>query len=175
MPELELPAGPHPAALPPEQLLAGCEVRRTRASGPGGQHRNKVETAVVITHRESGLSAQASERRSQHANRSAALFRLRIALALRRRCYVAGGAEPSALWQTRASGRAIRVNAKHDDVPALLAEALDRIHAHDDDVGAAANALDVSTSQLVKLLKLEPAALTQVNEARRERGQRPLR
>ena len=36
----------HPAALPFDALLKECEVRRLRRSGPGGQHRNKVETAV---------------------------------------------------------------------------------------------------------------------------------
>src|SRR5262249_27924451 len=40
----------HPAARAPDALLAECEVRRTRRSGPGGQNRNKVETAVVLRH-----------------------------------------------------------------------------------------------------------------------------
>ncbi|MFN5707736.1 MAG: peptide chain release factor family protein, partial [Planctomycetota bacterium] len=59
----------HPASLPEEKLLADCDVVRTRRGGPGGQHRNKVETAVVITHRPSGVSAEANERRSQAENR----------------------------------------------------------------------------------------------------------
>ena len=70
----------HPAALPPDVLLNDCEIRRTRRGGPGGQHRNKVETAVVIKHRPTGAVGAASERRSQDLNRQAALQRLRVNL-----------------------------------------------------------------------------------------------
>ena len=66
----------HPAAASPEQLWAECEARRLRRSGPGGQHRNKVETAVSLRHLSTGVCAEASERRSQAQNRSVALFRL---------------------------------------------------------------------------------------------------
>ena len=72
----------HPAALPWEELERQCDIKRTRGSGPGGQHRNKVETAIVITHRESGIRGEASERRSQAQNLAVAWNRLRVALAL---------------------------------------------------------------------------------------------
>src|SRR5262249_34131870 len=65
----------HFAALDPEVLAAQCEFRTTRRSGPGGQNRNKVETAVILTHRKTGVSATASERRTQGENRRAALKR----------------------------------------------------------------------------------------------------
>ncbi|WP_338763012.1 peptide chain release factor H [Massilia sp. METH4] len=44
-----------------------------RASGPGGQHVNKTETAVRATHVASGLSVKVGESRSQRANKAAAL------------------------------------------------------------------------------------------------------
>ena len=52
-----------------------------RASGPGGQHRNKTETGVRLTHLPSGVTVSATERRSQHQNREVALRRLAAALA----------------------------------------------------------------------------------------------
>lgn len=63
-----------------ETLLAACDVEFTRGSGPGGQHRNKTESAVRLRHRPTGLVAQASERRSQSQNLGVALARLRVLL-----------------------------------------------------------------------------------------------
>ena len=63
-----------------EDLLAQCRVETRRASGPGGQHRNKVESAVRLLHLPTETVATASERRSQHANRELALERLRAKL-----------------------------------------------------------------------------------------------
>ena len=48
----------------------------SRSSGPGGQHVNKVSTAVNLVHRPSGLSVTAQEMRSQYRNRQLAFDRL---------------------------------------------------------------------------------------------------
>ena len=164
----------HPAAREPSRLLDECDVTRTRRSGPGGQNRNKVETAVVLRHRSTGVKAEASERRTQGENLKAALFRLRVNLALEVRARFAVKAGPSKLWSERLRGGKIAVNPAHDDFPALLAEALDALDAARDDPVAAACALGCSTSQFVKLLKLEPAALAGLNARRRELGKHPL-
>jgi hypothetical protein len=65
-----------------DALFAQCEFDRFRASGPGGQKRNKTESAVRLRHRPTGLEAQANESRSQHENRARALRRLRLTIAL---------------------------------------------------------------------------------------------
>ena len=71
--------------LTDSQLLAQCEVDTYRASGPGGQKRNKTSSAVRIRHKPSGLSVIAEESRSQHENRARALKRLKQAFFLKRR------------------------------------------------------------------------------------------
>ena len=68
------------AALSDEALLLECEVNVYIGSGPGGQHRNKTESAVRLTHLPTGITVNASERRSQLMNRGAALERLRETL-----------------------------------------------------------------------------------------------
>lgn len=60
----------------PEKILKESKVSFFRAGGPGGQHRNKTETGVLIKHLPTGISASASERRSQSQNRDAAVRRL---------------------------------------------------------------------------------------------------
>jgi hypothetical protein len=161
---------PHPAALPVDELLRDCEVVRTRRGGPGGQHRNKVETAVVITHRPSGAIGEASERRSQDLNRQAAIHRLRLALALAVRSPVCADQPPSELWRSRTRGRKVQVSTEHADFPALLAEVLDRLAASDWDAAKAATALGISRTQLVRFLKQQPEALAILNRERALRG-----
>ena len=68
-------------ALSDGALLAECQEDFFVGGGPGGQHRNKTASAVRLVHVPTGLTVTATERRSQAQNRSAALERLRAALA----------------------------------------------------------------------------------------------
>ena len=166
----------HPAALDPTFLWKECRAERSRRSGPGGQHRNKVETAVALVHGPTGVRAGAAERRSQDQNRRVALFRLRVNLALAVRRPVSDQAyTASELWCSRRQSGAIRVNPRHQDFPGLLAEAMDVVAAHGFDVKSAAGSLGCSPTQLVKFLKLEPKALAIVNQQRKDRGLHALR
>ena len=165
---------PHPAALDPKAIANECDMKFTRRSGPGGQNRNKVETAVILSHRPTGVGAEASERRTQGENLKAATFRLRINLALQVRRPFVMGSQPSVLWNSRCRGGRIVISPEHDDFPAILAEALDTLNAHGMDVKAAAEVLDCSATQLTKLLKGESRAMILLNEARTRAGLRPL-
>lgn len=133
---------------------------------------------MILTHRPSGKSAEAAERRTQGENRRAALFRLRLKLALEVRTPTGtpkGHAyHPSDLWQRRCRDGRITINPTHDDFPALLAEALDVLAVTDHEPKRAAVELGCTPSQLIKLLKDDPRALALVNEERRRSGLHPL-
>ena len=103
------------------------------------------------------------------------MFRLRIKLAVQVRGPVDPGGEPSMCWLSRVKRKKLMINPSHEDFPTLLAEALDRVAVMQHDVSAAAEALGVSTSQLLKLIKHEPEALDALNKTRQALGMRPLR
>lgn len=170
----------HPATLSSHDLLAECDVSRTRRSGPGGQHRNKVESAVVLTHRPTGTHAEASERRSQGENLAVALFRMRVQLALEYRLKTVeigeeGGVGRSELWNSRCVNQRIRINSEHEDFPSLLAEALDVLHAQNMDLAQASRNLNCTPSQLIKFFQQDPRALAAINDDRLQKGLHKLK
>ena len=68
----------------PDLRDSDIDFQAMRASGPGGQHVNKTDSAVRATHRPTGLVATAQEQRSQHANRKLAKLKLAMLLEERR-------------------------------------------------------------------------------------------
>jgi len=61
----------------PRVLKKQVVIETYRSSGPGGQRKNKVETAVRLRHLPSGMTVVATEHRSQAENRRLAFERLR--------------------------------------------------------------------------------------------------
>ena len=66
-------------------MARDIEISFFRASGPGGQHRNKTETGVRLRHLPTGVTVTAVESRSRHQNLQRAYARLEERLAARRR------------------------------------------------------------------------------------------
>jgi len=159
-----------------DRLLAECTVETYRASGPGGQHRNKRDSGVRLTHEPTGVSATATERRSQHENRRVAVRRLRKAIAVRVRA-PANAMAPTAgaLAKALADPRWPRVSQKAPTYLVAAAQVLDRLEAGEGKVSDAAAALGVSTASLVKFLSLDTDLWTEANRIRRRFGQKPLR
>lgn len=166
---------PHPASLDEETLMRDVRIGRSRSGGPGGQHRNQTETRIELTHEPTGVTGAAGERRSARENRPVALRRLRLNLALDVRTPVPLGEIGSDLWRSRRAAGKLKVNENHWDYPALLAEALDVVVAMGLDVRKPALRLEVTQSQLIKLIAKHPAALAALNDARAARAMGTLR
>lgn len=87
--------------LPDEVLLSQCDIQVHRAGGPGGQHRNKVETAIRLVHLATGVTAEGKDQRSKLQNLGKAIKRLREKL--ERRAY-----QPKPRKKTRPSKSSVR-------------------------------------------------------------------
>src|SRR5258708_32653727 len=105
-------------SLTDSQLLAQCEVDTYRASGPGGQKRNKTSSAVRLRHPPTRLIVIAEESRSQHENRARALRRIRQALYLE---VPDDSPESSAADLLQARGADGRLALRRKDAPLLPA------------------------------------------------------
>jgi protein subunit release factor B len=62
--------------LTPAALRAQVEITAYKSSGPGGQHKNKTESAIRLKHLPTGITVIARESRSQIKNRELAWERL---------------------------------------------------------------------------------------------------
>lgn len=71
---------PFPIPESDEELLDQCRIETFMAGGKGGQHQNRTESGVRLTHLPTGVVVTAREERSQHRNKAAALARLRARL-----------------------------------------------------------------------------------------------
>ena len=162
------------------QLLAQCEVDTYRASGPGGQKRNKTSSAVRIRHLPSELLVIAEESRSQHENRVKALKRLRQAFYLKLRESIRTEALSSVsqreeLASVRSSAGKLVVGRRDPRFLPVVGVILDVLEATEARVSDAAEALGISTGALIDFLEREPKVWEQANYLRQRFGHKPLK
>ena len=162
-----------------DALVAQCEVDRYRASGPGGQHRNKTESAVRLRHKLTGVSAIGEDSRSQSENKLHAVRRLRSAIALEvREPVVLDGYVPSPRLAamvaagTAPLGKNTRLTGEYWTA---IGELLDLLVAGNLEIGTTAQRLGMTTGALSKLLLHDESVARAVNDLRRAKGMRPLR
>lgn len=154
-----------PYAASDAELLAACDVSSTLSHGPGGQHRNKTESAVRLRHKASGLTAQCEAHREKARNRDEAVRRLRLRLAIATR----GVSDPAWLAPYR-KGRQLAIGANGNDFVLVVACALDALAAAKGGMAAAAESLGISSTQLGKLLAADKEVLQAANRIRSEHG-----
>jgi hypothetical protein len=145
------------------ELLRDCREERYRASGPGGQRRNKVETAIRLHHASSGVSAHAEDSRSPEGNRVRALARLRERIAFEVRAPFEAPPELAAQLGPRGT---LAVNSKNPNYALIAATALDALASASGSYAAAATMLGVTTSQLLKFLQSDRELWRAVSEMR---------
>ena len=145
-------------------LLRHCRVDVFRGTGRGGQKRNVTDSAVRVTHSETGTAATSDETRSQTANRTRALRALRQKLALVCR------ADPPAAWRGQ-----WKPSAKNPTYSLWLATVLDVLEKVDCRVSDAATFFGLSTGRFVRDIAGNRSLWSAVNRARQARGLHSLR
>lgn len=164
------------------QLLAQCEVDTYRASGPGGQKRNKTSSAVRLRHIPSGLIVIAEESRSQHENKAKAQKRLRRALYLELRTPLTLEAltkealttHPDFVGVCGADGR-LHLTPKQTPFWPVAGLVLDVLAALEGRVSTVADLLGLSTGNLIDFLQTDPKLWQMANQIRSSFGHKPLR
>ena len=158
-----------------DALIAQCEVDRYRASGPGGQHRNKTESAVRLRHKLTGISAIGEDSRSQSENKLHAVRRLRSALALQVREPAAGVSQRLASFVAAGTAPLGAKTKLTGEYWAAIGELLDLLVANQLEIVTTAQQLGITTGALSKLLLHDEHVGRAVNDLRRSKGMRPLR
>ena len=144
--------------LSEDELWRQCRHETCRGSGPGGQKRNKTESAVRVIHLPSGIAAEDDVSRSQHQNRLHALRKLRLEIALRvRRDGPPAVTGPAPGPQAEAFAR-------------WVAAALDALAANGFRISDAADRLGLSTARFSKDLAKHSAVWQVVNKERERLG-----
>ena len=164
-------------SLSDQQLLEQCALDTYRASGPGGQKRNKTSSAVRLRHRPSGIIVIAEESRSQHENRARALKRMRQALYLTVREDVP--AEQSlvqcAMQDYCDAGGRLTLRRKDARFWPAVGRVLDVLLTVEARLSDAAKVLGFTTGNLVAFLRQDVKVWQQANELRNRFGHKPLK
>jgi RF-1 domain len=169
-----------------QALLTQCRWDAFRGPGPGGQKRNKTSSSVRLTHLPTQIHVIAGESRSQVENKTRALRRLKMKLALefRRPIDTRGWEPPPWLDQIRTRpakdaspgvGMRLQISHRHPVYYHFVGLLLDLLESRNGHVSDVAGLLGLSTSSTIKFLSSDPHLLTTANQIRTRNNQPPLR
>lgn len=170
-------------ALDDAPLLAQCEVHTYKSSGPGGQHRNKVSSAVRLVHKPTRVVAHGDDSRSQHENKRLALKRLRMNMALHIRHDVDIAAAPppfvqECIFAPKGRGaeapKCLKIGTKDFRYWRVAAYLLDVLEACQGRISDAAAAIGITTGNFSSLLTAERHLLAGAQEIRKRNNLKPL-
>ena len=149
--------------LEDSEFLTHCLIDFYKARGPGGQKKNKTESAVRLTLKENGISATASEDRQQSVNRSRCIKRLKLQVAFEMR------SEPEP-WQGQ-----LDMNPSNKNYPLFCAILFDHFNENSWQMSTVAEIYGISTGKLVKILAKSDTLWQEVNRQRTKNNLKPLR
>ena len=146
-----------------ESLIKACQIQFYKSTGPGGQKKNKTESAVRLTHEETGVEASAQDDRQQSVNRKRAVRRLRLKLAMEVRM------DP-VKWEGQ-----LDMNPKNEKFPLFIAHIFDALEDSSWQVSTAGTFLELSTGKLIRILAKDDRVWQQANRRRQQLNLKPLK
>ena len=149
--------------LEENEFLKHCVCDFYKARGPGGQKKNKTESAVRLTLKNLPIAATAAEDRKQSINRSKAVKRLKLQIAFECRL-------PAEKWQGQ-----LDMNPANKLYPHFCAVLFDHFHENDWQMSTVANKYAISTNKLVKIIGKNDTLWQEVNRQRLKLNHKALR
>ena len=155
-----------------DELSRCCEFEFFKGSGPGGQHRNKVSSAVRVKLAAFGISAADCSERTQHRNRANALAKLRHTMAIEIRQPVSLPDDDGKTGDAGGIGSDIpfECSIRNPRYYLFIAILLDRLEAAGFDQRKAAEMYGVSPSALIRKISADPSLWTHCLRRRNQLG-----
>lgn len=151
-----------------DQLLAACTQKGFQGSGPGGQHRNKTNTGVQLNLREYNLEIKSCEGRSAKENKTHALHKMQMAIALNVR-------ETPPDTEMPFPGSNGHIQPSNPQFPIFVAHVFDRMAQKNGDTKEAAQTFGLTPSALVKILRQNKACAEKLQGQRIAGGKSRLK
>lgn len=149
--------------LEDNEFIKYCLIDFYKARGPGGQKKNKTESAVRLTLKNSSISATASEDRQQSVNKTRAIKRLKLQIAFELR-------QTPEKWLGQ-----LDMNPSNKKYPLFCAVLFDHLEMQNWQVSTVSEIYNISTSKLIKIISKNDNVWQRINNERQKLGLKPLK